>query len=47
VIVDLIILLAVVALIYWRSRTSKVDHANVNDDWSGSGAPPQHEPAAA
>ncbi len=47
VIVDLIVLVAVAALIYWRSRGSKVDHANVNDQWSGSGAPPEHQPAAA
>jgi inorganic phosphate transporter, PiT family len=47
VIVDLIILVGVAALIYWRSRGSKVDPANVNDEWSGSGAPPEHEPAAA
>jgi PiT family inorganic phosphate transporter len=47
VIVDLIILVAVAGLIYWRSRGNKVDPANVNDEWSGSGAPPQHEPAAA
>src|SRR5580698_5476523 len=48
VIVDLLILLAVVAVIYWRSRGSKVDHNNVNDDWTGSAAPTeQPEPAAA
>jgi inorganic phosphate transporter, PiT family len=47
VIVDLIILLAVVAAIYWRSRGTKVDHNNVNDEWKGSAAPAQPEPAAA
>jgi PiT family inorganic phosphate transporter len=47
VIVDLLILLAVVAVIYWRSRASKVDHKNVNDDWQGSATPSQPEPAAA
>jgi inorganic phosphate transporter, PiT family len=47
VIVDLIILLAVVAAIYWRSRGTKVDHNNVNDEWKGSAAPTQPEPAAA
>jgi inorganic phosphate transporter, PiT family len=47
VIVDLIILLAVVAVIYWRSRKSKVDHNNVNAEWDGSVAPAEHEPAAA
>jgi PiT family inorganic phosphate transporter len=47
VIVDLLILLAVVAVIYWRSRGSKVDHNNVNDEWTGSVAPAEPEPAAA
>jgi inorganic phosphate transporter, PiT family len=47
VIIDLIILLAVVAVIYWRSRGTKVDHKNVNDDWQGGGAPAEPEPAAA
>jgi PiT family inorganic phosphate transporter len=47
VIVDLLILLAVVAVIYWRSRGSKVDHNNVNDDWQGGVAPVEPEPAAA
>ncbi len=47
VIVDLIILVAVAALIYRRSRGSKVDSKNVNDRWSGTDAPAEHEPAAA
>jgi PiT family inorganic phosphate transporter len=47
VVVDLIILLGVVAVIYWRSRGSKVDHNNVNDEWTGSVAPAEPEPAAA
>jgi inorganic phosphate transporter, PiT family len=48
VIVDLVILLAVVGVIYWRSRGSKVDPNNVNDEWTGSVAPTeQPEPAAA
>ncbi len=47
VVVDLIILLAVVAVIYWRSRGSKVDHKNVNDEWTGSVAPAEPEHAAA
>ncbi len=48
VIVDLVILLAVVGVIYWRSRGSKVDPNNVNDEWTGSAAPTeQPEPAAA
>jgi PiT family inorganic phosphate transporter len=46
VIVDLIILAAVAGFIYWRSRGSKVDHNNVNDEWTGSVAP-EPEPAAA
>ena len=32
--------------IYWRSRATKVDHGNVNDEWTGS-APSEPEPAAA
>src|SRR6202167_4397850 len=48
VVVDLIILLGVVAVIYWRSRGSKVDHNNVNAEWTGGGAPTeQPEPAKA
>ena len=39
VIIDLVILLAVVALIYWRSRASKVDHNNVNAEWTGAVTP--------
>ena len=46
-----IILLAVLAglsgVIYWRSRATKVDHSNVNDEWSGGVAPAEPEPAAA
>jgi PiT family inorganic phosphate transporter len=47
VITDMVLLLAVVTLIYLRSRTTKVDHANVNDDWTGSVAPRVPQPAAA
>jgi inorganic phosphate transporter, PiT family len=47
VIVDLIILAAVAATIYLRSRKSKVDHNNVNDEWTGGTAPAEPEPAAA
>jgi inorganic phosphate transporter, PiT family len=47
VIVDLIILIAIAAFIYIRSRATKVDHNNVNDDWTGSVAPSEPEPAAA
>ena len=45
------ILLAVLAglsgAIYRRSRATKVDHNNVNDEWSGGVAPAEPEPAAA
>jgi PiT family inorganic phosphate transporter len=47
VVVDLILLLAVAATVYLRSRATKVDHNNVNDDWTGSVAPADPEPAAA
>jgi inorganic phosphate transporter, PiT family len=47
VIVDLLILLAVVALIYWRSRASKVDHNNVNTEWTGTVTPAEPQPATA
>jgi inorganic phosphate transporter, PiT family len=47
VIIDLVILVAVSAAIYWRSRASKVDHNNVNDEWSGGVAPAEPEPATA
>jgi PiT family inorganic phosphate transporter len=46
VIVDMIILAAIAGVIYWRSRASKVDSSNVNDEWTGS-AVPEPEPAAA
>jgi inorganic phosphate transporter, PiT family len=47
VVVDLIVLAALSALIYYRSRSSKVDHNNVNAEWTGEAAPAEHEPAAA
>jgi inorganic phosphate transporter, PiT family len=47
VVVDLIVLAALSALIYYRSRSSKVDHNNVNAEWPGEAAPVEHEPAAA
>jgi len=47
VVIDLIILLAVAAFIYWRSRGSKVDPNHVNDEWTGSVAPAEPQPAAA
>jgi inorganic phosphate transporter, PiT family len=47
VVLDLVVLAALSAVIYWRSRATKVDHKNVNDDWSGSVAPAEPEPAKA
>ena len=47
VIIDLVILAAIAAVIYWRSRATKVDHNNVNDEWTGGVAPAEPEPAAA
>jgi inorganic phosphate transporter, PiT family len=47
VIVDLLVLLAVCGAIYWRSRATKVDHHNVNHEWSGGVAPAEPQPAAA
>jgi PiT family inorganic phosphate transporter len=46
-IVDVIILIAIAALIYWRSRKNKVNHNNVNAEWTGTVAPAEPEPAAA
>jgi PiT family inorganic phosphate transporter len=46
VVVDLLILLAVVVVVYIKSRATKVDRKNVNDDWTGSVAP-EPEPAVA
>jgi PiT family inorganic phosphate transporter len=47
VVIDLVILVAVAGFIYWRSRGSKVDPSNVNDEWTGSVAPAEPQPAAA
>ena len=47
VVIDLLILAAIAGVIYWRSRATKVDHNNVNDEWTGSPAPAEPEPAAA
>jgi PiT family inorganic phosphate transporter len=47
VVLDLAALAALSAVIYWRSRSTKVDHNNVNDDWTGSVAPAEPEPAQA
>jgi PiT family inorganic phosphate transporter len=47
VIIDLVILLAIVGLIYWRSRKGKVDHNNVNAEWTGGVTPAEPATAAA
>jgi PiT family inorganic phosphate transporter len=47
VIVVLVILAAVAATVYLRSRGSKVNHNNVNEDWTGSTVLAEPEPAAA
>jgi PiT family inorganic phosphate transporter len=47
VVIDLVILAAIAGVIYWRSRATKVDHNNVNDEWTGSATPAEPEPAAA
>jgi PiT family inorganic phosphate transporter len=47
VIVILIILAAIAAAIYWKSRGNKVDHNNVNGEWAGSAAPEEPARAAA
>jgi PiT family inorganic phosphate transporter len=48
VIVDLIILAALAGFIYYRSRATKVDHNNVNSEWTGGVAPSEStEPVAA
>jgi PiT family inorganic phosphate transporter len=47
VIVDLVLLLAVVATIYFRSRKGKVDPSNVNAEWDGGVTPAEPAPAAA
>ena len=43
----LAVLVGLSGAIYWRSRATKVDHSNVNDEWSGGVAPAEPEPAAA
>ena len=47
VIVDGVLLLAVIAAIYLRSRTNKVNHQNVNEEWAGTVVPAASEPIAA
>jgi PiT family inorganic phosphate transporter len=44
---DLALLAALGGVIYWRSRVSKVDHNNVNAEWTGTVVPAEPETAAA
>jgi inorganic phosphate transporter, PiT family len=39
VVVDVILLAALSGFIFWRSRATKVDHNNVNAEWTGGVAP--------
>jgi inorganic phosphate transporter, PiT family len=47
VVVDLVILVAIAATIYLRSRKGKVDPNNVNAEWTGGGTPAEPATAAA
>ena len=47
VIVDVVILIAIAATIFIRSRKTAVSASNVNDEWTGGVAPSEPEPAAA
>jgi PiT family inorganic phosphate transporter len=47
VIVILLILAALSGLIYWRSRHTKVDHNNVNAEWTGTVVPAEPDTAKA
>jgi inorganic phosphate transporter, PiT family len=47
VVIDLIILAALAGFIYYRSRGNKVDHNNVNAEWTGTVAPESAETVAA
>jgi len=47
VVVDGVLLLALITAIYLRSRTNKVDHQNVNEEWAGTVVPAASEPIAA
>jgi PiT family inorganic phosphate transporter len=44
VVVELLILAAIAALIYARSRVAKVNHTNVNTEWTGKVAPAERQP---
>jgi PiT family inorganic phosphate transporter len=45
VLVVLLLLVAICAVIYLRSRGNKVSHDNVNSEWAGSVAPAEPVPA--
>jgi inorganic phosphate transporter, PiT family len=45
VLVDVAILIVVAAFIFIRSRRNVVDRSNVNDEWTGSVAPEEPQPA--
>jgi inorganic phosphate transporter, PiT family len=47
VVADLILLLALAGVIYYRSRANKVGHNNVNAEWTGTVVPLEPAPAAA
>jgi inorganic phosphate transporter, PiT family len=47
VVVDLILLAALAGFIFYRSRATKVDHNNVNAEWTGGVAPEPAETVAA
>jgi inorganic phosphate transporter, PiT family len=47
VVVDLILLAALAGFIYYRSRATKVDHNNVNSEWTGGVSPEPAETVAA
>ena len=47
VVVDLVLLAALAGFIYYRSRATKVDHNNVNAEWTGGVAPEPAETVAA
>lgn len=43
VVATLLILVAIAGFIHYRSRRTKVDHNNVDAEWTGSVAPPAPE----
>jgi PiT family inorganic phosphate transporter len=47
VFLDLILLAVLAAVIYRKARANKVDHNNVNAEWTGTVAPAETEPATA